>query len=74
MLGRFTSEATTLAIKPIYALNVNGWIHLKNFKILSFLIIRSIRTRDGAIRRVDVEAQSQILLFVIIGGATKRTP
>ena len=74
MLGRFTSEATTLAIKPIYALNVNGWIHLKNFKILSFLIIRSIRTRDGAIRRVDVEAQREILLFVIIGGAIKRTP
>ena len=43
-------------------------------KILGFLIIRAISTRDGAIPRVDVEAQTETLLFVIIGGAIKRTP
>ena len=69
-----TNEATTLTIEPIYALNVNGRTLLKILKILSFLIIRSICTHDVAILRVDVEAQAEILLFVIIGGAIKRTP
>ena len=36
---------------------------VKIIKMLSFLTIRSICTRDGAIRRVDVEAQTEILLW-----------
>ena len=43
----------------------------KLLKTLSFLIIRSICARDGAIRRVDVEAQTEILLLIMIGGAIK---
>ena len=71
---RLTNEARTLTIEPIYALNVNCRTFLKHFKILRFLIIRLIYTRDGAIRRVDAEAQDEMLLIVIIGGAIKRTP